>query len=76
MSEAYRKVKKEPEVLPENEIRIMYNARVGKYIKRAHDLVSGNIEGQNSVVIKGMAKAMDNVIRLAELLKHTVKGLY
>ena len=58
MADKYRKVKREQETLPDNEIRVRGDVRIGRYLRRAHDLLTGKVEGQDSVVIKGMAKAM------------------
>ena len=71
------RIKREAEKLPENEIRVRRGNRIGKYLRRANDLLSGKIEGtDNTVVIKGVSNAMENVVKLAELIKHRVKGLY
>lgn len=77
MAEKYARVTREPEKLPENEIRVKRDNRIGKYLRRANDLLTGKIEGsQNTVIIKGVANAMENAVKLAELIKHRVKGLY
>lgn len=76
MAEKYVKVKKEEEKLPENEIRVKRNARIGRYLSRANDLLTGKIAGDNSVVIKGIANAMENAVKLAELIKHRVKNVH
>lgn len=76
MAEKYRRVKKSLEKLPENEIRVRGEVGIGRYLRRAHDLLTGKIAGQDSVVIKGMAKAMESAVKLAELVKHRVKKVY
>ena len=76
MAEKYRRVEKTLDKLPENEIRVRGNVRIGRYLKRANDLLTGKVEGQDSVVIKGMSNAMESAVKLAELIKHRVKKLY
>ena len=76
MSDKYERIRREPEALPENEIRVKRDPRIGKYLNRAHDLLSGKVQGQTSVVIKGVAQAMENAVKLAELIKHRFVGLY
>eukprot|EP00347_Sterkiella_histriomuscorum_P017299 403349920 len=76
MSESYEKVKRDQDKLPDNEIRVRGDVRIGRYLRRANDLLTGKVEGQDSVVIKGMAKAMQSAVALAELIKHRVKGIH
>jgi DNA-binding protein len=76
MAEKYTKVLKDLPKLPDNEIRVKAGNRVGGYLKRANDIFTGKIEGTNSVVIKGVSKAMETAVTLAELIKHRVKGLF
>lgn len=79
MADKYRKVEKVLPPLPPNEIRVKRNPRIGGYLKRAIEIFSGKLgEGVDSstVVIKGVASAMDNVVSVAELVKHRFKGLY
>lgn len=76
MAEKYRRVRKEQEKLPENEIRVRGNVKIGRYLRRAHDLLTGKVAGQDSVVIKGMSNAMESAVKLAELIKHRVANLY
>ena len=76
MADKYRRVKKDQEKLPDNEIRVKKNARIGKYLRRANDLLTGKIEGSDSVVIKGVSNAMESAVKLAELIKHRIKKIY
>lgn len=76
MAEKYIRVKKAEEKLPDNEIRVKKSARIGRYLSRANDLLTGKIAGSDSVVIKGIANAMENAVKLAELIKHRVKKIY
>lgn len=77
MADKYQRIRREAEKLPENEIRVRKDNRIGKYLRRANDLLTGKIEGSdNTIVIKGVANAMENAVKLAELIKHRVKGLY
>ena len=45
MSDKYRRVQKAFEKLPENEIRVRGNVRIGRYLRRAHDLLTGKVAG-------------------------------
>lgn len=74
--EAYRRAEKVEEKLPENEIRVRAGPGIGRYLRRANDLLTGKIEGQDSVVIKGVSNAMEAAVTLAELVKHRVAGIY
>lgn len=38
--------------------------------------MTGKVQGQDSVVIKGMSNAMESAVKLAELVKHRVAKLY
>jgi DNA-binding protein len=75
MSEAYRKVVKK-ESIPQNEIRVKKERKIGKYLLRAHDLLNDKKNPKDSVVIKGVSHAIQSAINLAELIKHKVKGLH
>lgn len=74
--EKYIRVKRPEEKLPDNEIRVKKTARIGRYLSRANDLLTGKIAGNDTVVIKGIANAMENAVKLAELVKHRVKKIY
>jgi hypothetical protein len=76
MAEKYARIRRDQEKLADNEIRVHRTDPVGKYLRRANDLLTGKVEGYNSIVIRGVAQAMENVVRLAELVKHRVAGLY
>lgn len=76
MSGAYRKVVKKEDVIPENEIRVRKERGIGKYLKRAHELLNDKENPKDSVVIKGVSNAIQSVVNLAELIKHRVKGLH
>lgn len=77
MSEKYERVAREPEKLADNEIRVRRGNAIGKYLKRANDILTGKVEGNfDTVIIKGVANAMENAVRLAEMIKHRVSGLY
>lgn len=56
---------------------------IGRYLRRAFDVLNGtkSTEGEqvqmnDTIVIKGVSNAMESVVKLAELVKHRVKGLY
>lgn len=86
MAEKYRKVRREEEKLPDNEIRVKSlrqnfrggrgNQRqgIGGYLARAHDLLSANKD--EVIIIKGVKDAIETAIQLAELVRHREKGLY
>ena len=57
MSEAYRRVDKPQETLPTNEIRVRRGVGIGRYLKRAWELLNGS-EGDDTVVIKGVSNAV------------------
>lgn len=74
--EKYVRVRKEADKLPDNEIRVKRNARIGRYLRRANDLLTGKIPGHDSVVIKGVSNAMESAVKLAELIKHRVTKIH
>ncbi len=81
MAEAYEKVPRTREDLPFNEIRDRKNDRIGKYLGRAVNIFNGEVRGtgdqdSRTVVVKGVEKAMENALKLAELIKHRVRGLH
>jgi len=45
-------------------------------LNRAVDVLSGKEGNEKEIVIKGVSNAMESVAKLAELVKHRVKGLY
>ena len=45
MSNKYIKVRREQEKLPDNEIRVRGDVRIGRYLRRANDLLTGKVEG-------------------------------
>lgn len=49
---------------------------IGRYLKRAWDLLNGNDGENDTVVIKGVSNAVQSAVNLAELIKHRVKGLH
>lgn len=76
MSDAYRKIIKREDSLPENEIRVRKDKGIGKYLQRAYELLNNDENPKDSVVIKGVANAIQSAVNLAELIKHRVKGLH
>ena len=71
--EAYRRVVKTEEPLPSNEIRVRNLVGIGRYLKRAWELLNGD---NDTVIIKGVSNAVQSAVNLAELIKHRVKGLH
>ena len=77
MAEKYERVVRVPENLADNEIRVRRGNAIGKYLKRANDILTGKVAGNfDTVIIKGVANAMENAVRLAEMIKHRVSGLF
>ena len=77
MADKYERVARQPEKLADNEIRVRRGNAIGKYLKRANDLLTSKVEGNfDTVIIKGVANAMENAVRLAEMIKHRVPGLF
>jgi len=74
MAEKYRRIEKEQEVLPPNEIRVKRTVGIGRYLKRANDLF--NESGTECVIIKGVSNAVESAVKLAELIKHRIAGLH
>ena len=74
MAEKYRRVEKSQETLPPNELRVRRGVGIGRYLRRAVELLNG--KETDSVVIKGVSNAMESAVKLAELIKHRVKRLY
>jgi ribonucleases P/MRP protein subunit RPP25 len=76
MADKYRRVEKTQESLPTNEIRVRRGVGIGRYLRRAVELLQGVEAGQDTVVIKGVSNAMESAVKLAELIKHRVAKLY
>jgi DNA-binding protein len=76
MADKYTRVEKTQDKLPENEIRVRRGVGIGRYLRRANDLLTGKVQDQDSVVIKGVSNAMESAVRLAELIKHRVEDLH
>ena len=84
MAEKYMRVEKPQEVLPSNEIRVKRGVGIGRYLKRAHELLTGaaSTPGQvtktpdDHIIIKGVSNAVESAVKLAELIKHRIKGLH
>ena len=76
MADKYRRVEKTQESLPTNEIRVRRGVGIGRYLRRAVELLQGVEAGQDTVVIKGVSNAMESAVKLAELIKHRVAQLY
>jgi len=76
MAEAYRRVEKTEDSLPANEIRVRRGVGIGRYLKRAWELLNGAEGSNDTVIIKGVSNAVQSAVNLAELIKHRVKGLH
>jgi len=58
MAESYRKVRKTEDSLPVNEIRVRRGVGIGRYLKRAWELLNGQEEVNETIVIKGVSNAV------------------
>ena len=76
MADKYVRVEKQQESLPADEIRVRRGVGIGRYLRRAFELLQGTEEGIDRVVIKGVSNAMESAVKLAELIKHRVPKLY
>jgi DNA-binding protein len=76
MADKYRRIEKTQEALPSNEIRVKRGVGIGRYLKRAHELLSGADGSSDNVIIKGVSNAVESAVKLAELIKHRIKGLH
>ena len=83
MADKYMRIEKPQEVLPSNEIRVKRGVGIGRYLKRAHELLNGTpgpaaatTPASESIIIKGVSNAVESAVKLAELIKHRIKGLH
>lgn len=77
--EAYRRVDKAEDALPANEIRVRRGVGIGRYLKRAWELLNKPEDGSaqnDTIIIKGVSNAVQSAVNLSELIKHRVKGLH
>jgi DNA-binding protein len=74
--EAYRKIAKIEDPLPQNEIRVRKGVGIGRYLKRAWELLNAPEGSDETIVIKGVSNAVQSAVNLAELVKHRVKNLH
>ena len=79
------RIEKPQEVLPSNEIRVKRGVGIGRYLKRAHELLNAapgtgpeakSVGQSDHIVIKGVSNAVESAVKLAELIKHRIKGLH
>ena len=56
--EAYRKIAKVEDPLPQNEIRVRKGVGIGRYLKRAWELLSAPEGSDETIVIKGVSNAV------------------
>ena len=83
MADKYMRIEKPQETLPPNEIRVKRGVGIGRYLKRAHELLNsvpsataGAPANADHIVIKGVSNAVESAVKLAELIKHRIKGLH
>ena len=74
--EAYQKIERAEEPLPSNEIRVRRGVGIGRYLKRAWELLNAPEGSDETIVIKGVSNAVQSAVNLAELVKHRVKNLH
>ena len=60
MADKYRKVFKPKEVIPDHEIRVKKNQRIGRYLRRAFKLLKE--ENQTQVLVKGVKEAIESAV--------------
>ena len=57
--EAYRRVDKQEDALPANEIRVRRGVGIGRYLKRAWELLNDTeSKGNDTIIIKGVSNAV------------------
>lgn len=56
--EAYRKIAKVEDPLPQNEIRVRKGVGIGRYLKRAWELLNASEGSNETIVIKGVSNAV------------------
>ena len=61
--------------MPPNEIRVKRQAGIGRYLKRAADIINSP-DNHKTVVIKGISQAIESAVKLAELVKHKIAGIH
>lgn len=76
MAEKYKRIEKAQDSLPNNEIRVKRKVGIGRYLKRAYDLLTDKENSNPTIIIKGVSNAVESAVKLAELIKHRVKGLH
>ena len=62
--------------MPPNEIRVKRGVGIGRYLKRAYELLNDSTNGTDQIIIKGVSNAVESAVKLAELIKHRIKGLH
>ena len=71
MADKYMRIDKPQEVLPPNEIRVKRGVGIGRYLKRAHELlnVDAGAPAQDvstdHIVINGVSNAVESAVKLA-----------
>lgn len=74
--EKYTKVQKQEKSEP-NELRVSSRGNVGSYVTRALDLFDGtNVDKTDTVVLRGIDRAIPTVLAAAEIVRRRVAGLH
>ena len=71
---AYRKVRKDGEKAPDNEVRITKRKPLRNYV--TYVLSQFRERGATEVTLRSMGETMDKIVSVAEIVKYRVKGLY
>lgn len=71
---AYRKVRKDGEKAPDNEVRITKRKPLRNYV--TYVLSQFRERNATEVTLRSMGETMDKIVSVAEIVKYRVKGLY
>lgn len=62
--------------IPFNEIRVSKNPGLGRYLRRAHEVLISGETPHESVVLRAAGAAISNLVPLAELIRRRIAGLH
>ena len=74
MADKYKRVYKNREKAPDNEIRINKQTPITNYVR--YVLTQFREKDAKEVTLKSMGDAISKIITIAEIVKYRVKGLY
>jgi DNA-binding protein len=72
----YRRVRKENEQSPKNEVKVSNKSRLGTQLRYIVELFNAAEEPVTEVTIKGTGVAISKVMSLAEIAKRRIHGLH